>query len=246
MSQPKSLPLPPRSRTKFSRACASGRVHSQTPSFESPRTGIAQARRADTLEDLLRRTRRALHDPAHARAAWILADPATQPTAGDDQHRVELLAELAGVLDAGTLGIDYQPIRTPVGWLAAVCPARAGSARPAPPGDLADIAELAEHTGLLAAMSPHMLTAAARDAATWSAADRPAPAVLLGLPGATVHDEALLDTVTAQAADSGLGGRAAATGDPGLGPDRRTGGPAPTSRFPHRTRGDSPGADRRA
>ncbi|SFW74869.1 PAS domain S-box protein [Amycolatopsis australiensis] len=46
-----------------------------------PRIGITQARPADTLDDLLRRTRRALHDPAHARVPWIHADPATAPTA---------------------------------------------------------------------------------------------------------------------------------------------------------------------
>ncbi|MFJ7216553.1 EAL domain-containing protein [Amycolatopsis sp. NPDC098790] len=169
-----------------------------------PRTGIAQARPADTLDDLLRRTRRALHDPTHARAPWIHADPATQPTAVDDQRRVESLAELTGVLEAGTLKVDYQPIRTPSGRLAAVSPRPYWLSATGARRELADIAELAEHTGLLAAALPHVLTTAARDTTTWAAADRRTPAILLGLPGATVHDEALLDTLTAHTTDTGL------------------------------------------
>ncbi|MET8848534.1 PAS domain S-box protein [Amycolatopsis sp. NPDC004625] len=169
-----------------------------------PRTGIAQARPADTLDDLLRRTRRALHDPAHARAPWIHADPITQPAAGDDQRQVELLAELTSVLEAGTLGVDYQPVRTPVGWLAAVCPRPYWLSPTSARRELTDIAELAEHTGLLAAALPHVLTIAARDTTTWAAGGRPTPAVLLGLPGATVHDDLLLDTLVTHAAETGL------------------------------------------
>ncbi|WIY05600.1 EAL domain-containing protein [Amycolatopsis mongoliensis] len=169
-----------------------------------PRIGVAQARPADTLDDLLRRARRALHDPAHARVPWIHVDPVTQPATGDDRHRVELLAELTSVLEAGTLGVDYQPICTPAGALAAVWPQPYWLSGTGARRELAEIAELAEHTGLLAAALPHVLATAARDTTRWTAAGRVAPAVLLGLPGATVHDDALLDTLTAQAADSGL------------------------------------------
>lgn len=169
-----------------------------------PRIGIAQARSADTLDDLLRRTRRALHDPAHARAPWIHADPAAQPSAGDDQYRVELLAELTSVLEAGTLQVEYQPIRTQTGRLAAVWPRPYWLSATGARRELADIAELAEHTGLLAAALPHVLSTTAHDTAIWAGGGRPTPAVLLGLPGATVHDDVLLDTLTAQARDSSL------------------------------------------
>ncbi|MGV9365572.1 hypothetical protein [Amycolatopsis sp. NPDC003731] len=40
--------------------------------------------------------------------------------------------------------------------------------------------------------------------ASWPAGPVPAPAILLSLPGSTVHDDVLLDTLTARAADSGL------------------------------------------
>ncbi|SFW74875.1 EAL domain-containing protein [Amycolatopsis australiensis] len=100
--------------------------------------------------------------------------------------------------------MDYQPIRTATGRLSAVCPRPYWLSATGARRDLADIAELAEHTGLLAAALPHVLATAARDTTTWATAGRRAPAVLLSLPGATVHDEVLLDTLTAQAVDSGV------------------------------------------
>ncbi len=169
-----------------------------------PRIGIAEAHPADTLDDLLRRTRRALHDTDDARAPWIHADPPAHRPGHDDHHRLELLVDLATALDSGTLHVDYQPIHTATGRLAAVRPwpywrSPGGTRR-----DLCDIADLADHTGLLSAALPHALTRVAHDTTTWSTACSATPAILLGLPGCTVHDEPLLDSLTTIAADTGI------------------------------------------
>ncbi|WP_410575389.1 EAL domain-containing protein [Amycolatopsis sp. cmx-4-61] len=169
-----------------------------------PRIGIAEARPADTLDDLLRRTRRALHDSADVRAPWIHADPHTPSSGEDDHHRVELLAELTSALDTGSLQLNYHPIRTPAGALAAVRPHPYWISPTGARHDLDTITDLADHTGLLAAALPHILTTAAQHAARWPVGPAPGPAILLGLPGSTVHDDVLLDTLTARAADSGL------------------------------------------
>ncbi len=169
-----------------------------------PRIGIAEARPADTLDQLLRRTRRALHETADARAPWIDADPPDQPPNTDDHYRLDLLAELTSALDTGTLQVDYRPIHTPTGWLAAVRPQPFWNSPSGARHTLDDIADLAEHTGLLAAALPHTLGRAAADVATWTADRTPPPAVLLSLPGGTVHDDVLLDSLTATTADTGL------------------------------------------
>ncbi|AUI59581.1 EAL domain-containing protein [Amycolatopsis sp. BJA-103] len=169
-----------------------------------PRIGIAEAHPADTLDELLRRTRRALHDTDDARAPWIHADPPAHQPGHDDHHRLELLADLATALDSGALHVDYQPIHTVTGRLAAVRPwpywrSPGGTRR-----DLCDIADLADHTGLLSTALPHVLTRVAHDTATWSTTCSATPAILLGLPGCTVHDEPLLDSLTTIAAETGI------------------------------------------
>ncbi|WP_410646427.1 EAL domain-containing protein [Amycolatopsis sp. cmx-4-54] len=169
-----------------------------------PRIGIAEAHPADTLDDLLRRTRRALHDTDDHRAPWIHADPPAHQPGRDDHHRLELLAELATALDTGTLHMDYQPIHTADGRLAAVRPQPYWLSPDETRRDLCDITDLADHTGLLAAALPHILTRGADDVVIWAAARDTAPTLLLSLPGSTVHDEPLLDTLTTLAADSGI------------------------------------------
>ncbi|WP_410583962.1 EAL domain-containing protein [Amycolatopsis sp. lyj-108] len=169
-----------------------------------PRIGIAEAHPADTLDDLLRRTRRALHDTDDARAPWIHAHPPAHHPDHDDHHRLELLAELATALDTSTLHVDYQPIHTTTGRLAAVRPRPYWLSPDRTRRDLCDIADLADHTGLLSAALPHTLTCAAHDTVAWSAGRGTAPALLLSLPGSTVHDEPLLDTLTTIAADTGI------------------------------------------
>ncbi|OXM54475.1 EAL domain-containing protein [Amycolatopsis alba] len=168
-----------------------------------PRIGIAEARPADTLDDLLRRTRRALHDTDDARAPWIHADPPAHQPGRDDHHQLELLAELATALDSDDLDVDYQPIHTAIGRLAAVRPLPCWRSPDGTRRDLCDIADLADHTGLLSAAIPAVLARTARDCVTWSAHGE-APTILLGLPGSTVHDEPLLDNLTTIAADTGI------------------------------------------
>ncbi|MFE0025094.1 EAL domain-containing protein [Amycolatopsis sp. NPDC059021] len=164
-----------------------------------PRIGIAEARPEHTLDDLLRRTRRALHHTADTRDPWIHADTTDDH---DDHHALELLAELATAVDTGRLRLDYQPIHTTDGTLAGVRPLpywiRDGARR-----NLEQVVTLADQTGLLATVLPHTLTLAARDAATW-ARDGRTPTVQLLLPGHTVHDEPLLDSLTATVATTGL------------------------------------------
>ncbi|MEU3628365.1 hypothetical protein BS329_41300 [Amycolatopsis coloradensis] len=99
--------------------------------------------------------------------------------------------------------MDYQPIHTALGSLAAVRPqpywrSPAGSRR-----DLCDIADPADHTGLLSWALPTVLACTAQDSVAW-AAHGAVPTILLELPGSTVHDEPLLDNLTTIAADTGI------------------------------------------
>ncbi|KZB84322.1 hypothetical protein [Amycolatopsis regifaucium] len=57
---------------------------------------------------------------------------------------------------------------------------------------------------LLPAALPYVLYRAAADAAAWAALGGAIPAVLLGLPGSTVHDEPLLDNLTCIAVDTAM------------------------------------------
>ncbi|WP_414937889.1 EAL domain-containing protein [Amycolatopsis sp. cmx-11-51] len=165
-----------------------------------PRIGIAEVREGDTLESALRRTRRALRDPDRSGEPWIHAEPADDA----DHHRaLTMLAELDHAIDHTSLVLHYQPVRAADGTLAAIRPVASWTSPTGERHRLADVEELAERTGLLAAAQPLMLDLVCRDIYTWAGIGNP-PQVMLDLPGRLVHDEALLDALTATTATAGL------------------------------------------
>lgn len=165
-----------------------------------PRIGIAEVHPDDTLETVLHRTRRALRDPDRSGEPWIHAEPAEDA----DHHRtLTMLAELDHAIDNTRLTLRYQPVRTLDGRLSGIRPVASWIGSSGQPSRLADVSELAEQTGLLAAALPLMLDLACLDIYTWTGYEH-TPQILLDLPGRAVHDDTLLDALTAKAATAAL------------------------------------------
>jgi PAS domain S-box-containing protein len=166
-----------------------------------PHIGVAQAHPDLSLAELLRQTRLALHDSDHAAEQWIVADSARSDT---DLRALGLLSDLARALDHHALRVDYRPILTLAdGTLAGVRPVPYWLDDDGHRHNVSDVVDLAGNTGLLTSVLPRTLDLVCRDAAIWSQAEH-APAILLDLPGRTVHDEGLLNTLETTARGAGL------------------------------------------
>ncbi|MFC9249862.1 EAL domain-containing protein [Amycolatopsis thailandensis] len=165
-----------------------------------PRIGIAEVQSGDTLETVRHRTRRALRDPDRSGEPWIHAEPAED---ADHHHTLTVLAELDHAIDNTRLTLRYQPVRAPKGTLRGIRPVASWIGSNGQPSRLADVAELAEQTGLLAEALPLMLDLACLDIYTWTGYEH-TPQILLDLPGRAVHDDTLLDVLIAKAATAAL------------------------------------------
>ncbi|MDT8913733.1 EAL domain-containing protein [Amycolatopsis sp. PS_44_ISF1] len=165
-----------------------------------PRIGIAEVQPGDTLKTVLHRTRRARRDPGRCADPVIHAEPAED---ADHHHTLTALAELDDAIHNTRLSVRYQPVCTPEGMLSGIRPVASWTGPDGRLGRLADVAELAEQTGLLAAALPLMLDLACRDIYTWTGVGH-TPQILLDLPGRAVHDDTLLDALTAKAATAAL------------------------------------------
>ncbi|QFU86669.1 EAL domain-containing protein [Amycolatopsis sp. YIM 10] len=161
-----------------------------------PRIGITEARPGHTLDDLLRCTRRALHDTADTRELWTHADTGTDE---DARRTLDLHAELTTALDTAALHVDYQLIRTAQGSPVGVHPTPYWTSPDGTRHDITEIADLAGHTGLLTTALPLVLERVTHHTQAWHHAGWD-PFILLDMPGHTIHDEPLLDTLTATAA----------------------------------------------
>lgn len=166
-----------------------------------PRIGLAQAHPDLSLAELLRQTRLALHDCDHTAEQWTVADTSRGDT---DLRALELLSDLTRALDHHALRVDYRPILTLTdGTLAGIRAVPYWLGDDGHRHNVADVADLAGNTGLLASVLPRTLDLVCHDATAWSHSEH-APAILLDLPGRAVHDEGLLSTLEAASRGAGL------------------------------------------